>query len=871
MRDLNGGGVSEAATPTPDSGLYENVDALKRGLADHERRRWRDFLFGVRRQPIAAYRHTIEPPRPGKIGICCSGGGIRSAAFNLGALQTLQRRGKLCEATYLTAVSGGSYIAAAYAMVAKRWSGRERPADDPNDPSNGHDDSNPALFDGDGREPFAPGSPEEQYLRNRSSYLAPGIMDKLYLASRTVVGVVFNFAFISLPLFGSGMLLGTLLYPHFFATHTGQCTSHCSVALRTGYWVSPIAVLVAGALLGLIVLLVRSSSDAVAQALQTWSTRLILISVVVAWLLVALPELVHALNVHNPTGSKTATSTAVGGGGVAALIAGIVAQLTEMTRNPGKTLQEVVAEGKRFAKLSSFLRRLIAYVVAAVVGPALLLAVMVLGADVSLAHSQSGAVNWGMVELGIVALAVFAALYVIVDLTSWSLHPFYKRRLCTAFALKRVRPSDLESTEDGHLQRDIACDELDGIARERDYDRAVPLSETAVTGLAWPTLIVCAAANISDPGATPPGRQVTSFTFSPYAVGGPLIGGMRTKHFEKSFSDGAQLRQRDLTLPAAVAMSGAALSPSMGKMTRRPLTFLMALGNIRLGVWVPNPRWVRRKQERFDLLNRPARIDTFYGRARPSYLLRELIGRNRVDARYLYVTDGGHYENLGLVELLRRGCTEVYCFDASGGGGFRELGDAVALARSELGVEITIDPAPVTPSGDDRFARSSAVSGRFRYRDGTPGTLIYARNVMTADDPLDIKAHHADDPRFPDDPTVDQLYTDQKFEAYRALGSLAGERAMELGSTPSDLPADAPQPLPATAPPVPSAAVPVVAVATVPAMAVATVPPVTVASVPPVPVATVSGMPSSQPPLPVVAVLTAALTVLWRARPRPRR
>jgi hypothetical protein len=318
---------------------------------------------------------------------------------------------------------------------------------------------------------------------------------------------------------------------------------------------------------------------------------------------------------------------------------------------------------------------------------------------------------------------------------------------------------------------------------------------------------------------------------------------MRTKHFEKSFSDGAQLRQRDLTLPAAVAMSGAALSPSMGKMTRRPLTFLMALGNIRLGVWVPNPRWVRRKQERFDALNHPAVIDTLHGRARPSYLLRELIGRNRVDARYLYVTDGGHYENLGLVELLRRGCTEVYCFDASGGGGFRELGDAVALARSELGVEITIDPTPVTPSGDDQLAGSSAVCGQFRYRDGTPGTLIYARNVMTADDPLDIKAHHSDDPRFPDDPTVDQLYTDQKFEAYRALGSLAGERAVGLGPAAPDASAAAPAPPPATAPRKPL----------------------------PVPAAAVPKAPPTRPSLSVVAMLTAALTVLWRARPRPRR
>ena len=134
----------------------------------------------------------------------------------------------------------------------------------------------------------------------------------------------------------------------------------------------------------------------------------------------------------------------------------------------------------------------------------------------------------------------------------------------------------------------------EGLAIERDFDELVPLSETALEEKAgnasWPTLLVCAAANVSDPGATPPGRRVTSFTFSAHTAGGPLVGAVSTKELEGAFAD--RRRQRDLTLPAAVAMSGAAVSPSMGKTTPRPLTFLMALANLRLGVWVPNPRWV---------------------------------------------------------------------------------------------------------------------------------------------------------------------------------------------------------------------------------------------------------------------------------------
>jgi hypothetical protein len=415
----------------------------------------------------------------------------------------------------------------------------------------------------------------------------------------------------------------------------------------------------------------------------------------------------------------------------------------------------------------------------------MLLSVMVFGAAVTLAHSTRASVNGWLLLAGAGALALFALVYSVVDLTSWSLHPFYKRRLCTAFALRRVRPSDLQRDAEADGQPVIEQEEELGIAVERDFDTLVPLSKTAFQDQEQagqdqegPTLIVCAAANISNPGATPPGRHVTSFTFSPYAIGGPLVGAVKTDSFEEAFAsdqdgDGKAGRRRDLSLPAAVAMSGAALSPSMGKMTRRPLTFLLALANVRLGVWVPNPRWVGAQDHSYW---------KYYGRARPSYLIRELFGRNRVDSKYLYVTDGGHYENLGLVELLRRGCTQIYCFDASGAQGGEAFGDAVALARSELNVEIDIDPSPLFPTANG-IAPTDAVKGSFSYDDGTEGTLIYGGTVLTREAPWDVQAYHKQDSAFPHNSTVDQLYTDQRFEAYRALGFSAGPHAVSLMRT----------------------------------------------------------------------------------------
>jgi hypothetical protein len=230
-------------------------------------------------------------------------------------------------------------------------------------------------------------------------------------------------------------------------------------------------------------------------------------------------------------------------------------------------------------------------------------------------------------------------------------------------------------------------------------------------------------------------------------------------------------------------MSGAAISPSMGKLTKRPLTFLMALANVRLGVWVPNPR-------RIGQFEQSKRRRRYFARPRPWYLLCELLGRNRIGARYLYVTDGGHYENLGLVELLRRGCTEIYCLDASGVGRgkaeFNELGEAIALARSELGVEIEFpdeDPEDLKPGKETQRAKKDVVRGTIAYRlaDGSKveGRLVYVRNTMTDEATWDARAHQLRDPRFPRDSTIDQLYTDQKFEAYRVLGEQAAERAVE--------------------------------------------------------------------------------------------
>ena len=257
--------------------------------------------------------------------------------------------------------------------------------------------------------------------------------------------------------------------------------------------------------------------------------------------------------------------------------------------------------------------------------------------------------------------------------------------------------------------------------------------------------MICAAANVSDLGYTPPGLGVTSFVFSPDHVGGPLVGSIPTVEYESRLTrirffqkvwnvrhrDRPSMgRLRDVSPLSAVSISGAAVSPSMGRMNQPAYRMLIAMLNLRLGVWLANPRLVRELEG-----DSPA----FKPLVRPTYLLRELLGQNNLRRKFVYVSDGGHYENLGLVELLRRGCTTIYAIDASGDtpGTIRTLGQAVALARSELGVEFDdIDPAifAVKDPNDPGIVIADHATLHYTFpAGGGDGTLVYIKKALVKD------------------------------------------------------------------------------------------------------------------------------------------
>jgi hypothetical protein len=777
------GPAEKRATSGTDAGMLAVLCKRRDSLSVAGRRERLQWLAtGRRPTPPAAFRELYERPDPNEpedVGICCSGGGIRSAAFNLGALQELQRREVLQNSKYLSAVSGGSYIAAAFCMVAKTWDAELHP-DGRTPDGDPVDDSDPALVTDDAP-PFEPGSPEEQYLRNHLGYLAPDGLARLYLALRMLAGMLINVVTVGLPVFLAGVLGGWAVDAHYGGLDDG---------FQVPQWVWIPVVGVAGLSLGVALLgiLLRPRRDWQRLLVETWQVRFFLLASGAALALLAVPWTAREAFV---SGNVAVGDFAVPGttalSSIAALAAAAFAQLRGHVKDQEKAAKAVQGRLGRFAKP---VREALVSLVVMLVGPLLLLAVCALGVLVGDLSARTGdPIDFGPLGAATPALLVWIGgplallgfLWAVVDLTSVSLHPFYRRRLASAFALKRVSAHG------------------EPVAREREFDHIVELSKSGIEPgpcriKSWPMLVVCAAANISDPGATPPGRAVASFTFSPRAIGGPVTGAEKTDVYENLRRN----RKRDVTLPAAVAMSGAAISPTMGKLTRRSVTFLLGLANIRLGVWVPNPLHIKDAPEGKEVVEFPRR-------PRPHYLLKEMLGRNRLGDKFLYVTDGGHYENLGLVELLRRGCRTIYCFDAGGGSSASALVDAIALARTELNVrilmEVEADELDAKPVSDDanapRRAKRDHAVGKIIYppaagQPAVEGTLVYARSVVTANSPWQLTSLQTADPVFPHHSTFDQFFDDQKFEGYRLLGEHVADTAAELAAARRAAPAAAP-------------------------------------------------------------------------------
>ena len=319
------------------------------------------------------------------------------------------------------------------------------------------------------------------------------------------------------------------------------------------------------------------------------------------------------------------------------------------------------------------------------------------------------------------------------------------------------------------------------------FDQADDLFLTKFAGspnYSGPYPILCAALNVTHGERLAwQERRAESFVFTPRYCGfefpnmhaddaNRLAGFHDTEDYaypkrdqNPTHKDGGGVR-----LGTAISISGAAASPNMGYHTSPPLAFLMTVFNVRLGWWLANPRYPNKE---------------FVGGAPEGgprcsllYLLKELLASTTDQSKYVYLSDGGHFENLAVYELVRRRCGFIIASDADADAEmkFGDLGNAIRKCRSDFGVEITLDTSRLKPDDKTGFADTHGVLGTIYYPpgpDGEPafqGHILYIKATMTKSVPRDVLAYRDSHRAFPDDTTANQWFDESQFESYRSLG-----------------------------------------------------------------------------------------------------
>ncbi|WP_434118761.1 patatin-like phospholipase family protein [Sinorhizobium meliloti] len=259
------------------------------------------------------------------------------------------------------------------------------------------------------------------------------------------------------------------------------------------------------------------------------------------------------------------------------------------------------------------------------------------------------------------------------------------------------------------------------------------------------------------------GRNAEFFLFSKHAIGSESTGYANPNWMWSV--------EPELDLAAAAAISGAAVSSSMGRIGIGLLGPTLALLNLRLGFWLPNP-------------SRPKAQDRHWEDLFRLYLFAEAFGRLRSDSSRIYVTDGGHIDNIGLYQLLKRGCKFIIVIDAEADPGmnFSAFADVQRFARIDIGVLISLDWCPVRDAALERLAdRSKSRSrpiegfphfaiGCITYENGDQGILLYIKAAVTGKEPDYVLDYERRYPNFPHEATSDQFFSEEQMEAYRALG-----------------------------------------------------------------------------------------------------
>jgi hypothetical protein len=349
-----------------------------------------------------------------------------------------------------------------------------------------------------------------------------------------------------------------------------------------------------------------------------------------------------------------------------------------------------------------------------------------------------------------------------IGVNEFSMHHFYKNRLVRAYlgaTIPRTQRKNSTSQFTGFNADDDLL--LSGLTSKNGFSGPYPLINTTLN-----------ASEVSELDRQD--RQAESFVFSPLYCGfdfsrtRPSVS-TGQKSYEYGFRPTTQFAYptQGPHIGSAMAISGAAANPNQGSHSSAATAFLLTAFNVRLGWWIGNPRKSEWKSSN-PAIGLP-------------YLVSSLFGESNTKDDYVCLSDGGHFENMGLYELIRRRSAVIVLGDAEQDDKFtcEGLANAIRRCRIDFGVEISIDVLPITDR-KDHFSTKSYAVGTIRYPGDKPfiGTLIYIKSSITKDEATDVREYAAKNPLFPHQSTGDQFFDETQFESYRKLGLSITEVAL---------------------------------------------------------------------------------------------
>lgn len=658
------------------------------------------------------------------VGLALSGGGIRSAAYNLGLLQALGKYSVLREVDYLSTVSGGGYIGCCLtALLSSPGAGVDRA-------------SFPLRFDG------ANERDEIKRLRAHASYLAPrhGLLSSgtWRMVSAYLLGLLVNLTMVCLVVGVAATLLINAMATYVRVMRSGAAAP-----------------------------LVRALHIPLDSRGTGSEFDLLLIPVLVLaalWLMIGVYYMIRALGRWTiderrrlvGLGGKILLATACG------TVVALASRLFHMMATPsgGVQLPRVVLPGYLVGLGATALPLLRSRAILERAKSALAPFLLTIAAGLFMLLFLLGItfVAWQykdqpLVLVGSIAAALVMGLF--IDINRVSMFYFYRDRLSEAFIFRR-------ESADGELVLD------DGLLLARAGQAMDPTLESAKGSSARPYPLINATVNL--PGSQAPelrGRAADFFLLSPLYCGSRVTGYVPTEMFERS----------RIGLATAMAISGAAANPQLGFKTNRALAFVMAVFDARLGVWCQNPKFVT-----------AAGIGAARPRFWPFYLLLELWSAATEQHAHVNLSDGGHTDNLGVYELLRRRCSTIIVSDASAdpGYGFEDLANVLRKARIDLGIQITLETRDLVPGASGAASSQHVVVGDIIYPgvSGPPdtGKLILTKPAVLASDPQDLREYQRAHPTFPHQATINQFFEEDQFESYRELGYQAGKELAKKAS-----------------------------------------------------------------------------------------